>query len=40
LQLLAELAVPLALGTPRLLEATKEDPLLCHGLLGSPKSLL
>jgi hypothetical protein len=40
LQLPAELAVPLALGTPRQLEATKQDPLPCSGLLGPPKSLL
>ena len=40
LQLPAELAVPLAFGTPRLLEATKEDPLRPSGLLGPPKSLL
>ena len=40
LQLPAELAVPLALGTPRQLEATKQDPLPRSGLLGPQKSLL
>ena len=33
LQLRAKLVIPLALGTPRLLETTKENPLLGAGLL-------